>query len=155
MRLDSLFLTQEGVTQSEFQVQEKNFLNNVFIGQGKRKSLKIFFVRKWLWTKPASILRNSCAVGTSLSWRRKIIKAMIYHQMMQKHGKGKKSPSEPRGVPVCGVQLSSCRRRQPAIKLLLSLSIPFVLEGRLSIGAHGKAPRQHKQHNFVRISAVT
>lgn len=70
---------------------------------------------------------------------------------MERHGKGKKSPSQPSGVPL-GVQLSSHRRRQPAIKLFLSLSTPFVLEGRLRIGAHGKAPRQH---SFVIISAVT
>lgn len=71
---------------------------------------------------------------------------------MERHGKGKKSPSQPSGVPVCGVQLSSHRRRQPAIKLFLFLSTPFVLEGRLRIEAHGKAPRQH---SFVIISAVT
>lgn len=71
---------------------------------------------------------------------------------MERRGKGKKTPLEPRRVPVCGVQLSSRRRRQPEIKLFLSLSIPLVLEGRLRIGAHGKALRQH---NFVRILAVT
>ena len=55
------------------------------------------------------------------------------------------------GFPVNEVYLSSWKRTQPELKLFLSLSVPFVLEGRVRGGALDKASRQS---SFVRISTV-